>query len=160
MEATQGYRDLGFGSLSDWAHTKLERFRSPDQVSRLCAVTTKVIAALDAEPWTMRDTGEKIDGQTVIAMASPSSLMKRAGAFAASDNGEREEILSGLLTGTSDYRRIGDYTPKFGKAEAFVRHSGDNTVEYYIKATEEQSRVIDNQILWMLEVRQSEDEEH
>lgn len=156
MEIRQVWRKKGFDSLNSWAYGRLVRYASKDKLTRLCAVTTKVILALDAEPMVDAETGEKITGLTLIERASPSALIRTSGAFAASENGERQSLLSGLLTGKSDDREIksaAGWEPEYGKAQATWHWVSDDEFELTIRGKAIHQRIIENNLSWMLEER-------
>ena len=158
MEMGQDYRELGFTSLNAWAYARLDGLRSTDSLSRLCAVTTKVIATLDAEPMITED-GEKINGLVLLAEASTTALIRTAGTFAESDEGQRRTLVYGLLTGTSDDRLLKGsvgWEPKIGKARAQFQQVSDDEVDIHIRATPEQARVIENNIRWMTDIQFTE----
>lgn len=156
MELRQVWRRKGFDSLNGWAYSRLIPYASKDKLTRLCAVTTKVILALDAEPMINAETGEKVTGLTLIENASPSALIRTSGAFAASDNGDRQKLLNGLLMGKSDDREIkqaAGWAPEYGKAQATWHWEDEETFTLTIKGNVMHQRIIENNLAWMLEER-------
>lgn len=152
MEMTQGYRDLGYETMNDWAYGRLGRFRNPDTLSRLCAVTTKVITVLDAQPIILPDTGEKVTGLTLLANASVSALIRHAGRFVNAD--DRTALVAVWMTGTSDDHRLRASTgDEMEKAEGVVHNLIDDDVEMVIRGKSKHFAIIQKQLDWMIDWR-------
>lgn len=151
----QYYRDRGFPSLEAWAKTSMIGVASKDKIGRLVSATERVIAVLDSSPSITPD-GEKITGLSVIASASASALMRTAGTFAESTNGERDLLVQGLMTGSSDDRYLKGLTgwkPKIGKAQGVITQLEDDLVDIHIRGTSKQARAIEGGIEWVVEWR-------
>lgn len=161
MEMTRGYEVLGYPDLREWAYDKLTRVKSQDTVSRLCAATLNVVASLDLHPVVTAD-GEKIDGLALISQSSPSSLMKLSGMVTNSTNGEREKLVLGLITGSSNAKQIRESVgqePRVGKGIAVFTEYTENDVpmtSIHITCTYEQSKFIEKAIAYVAEIRFTE----
>jgi len=164
MFATQRYRDPsvgGFNSFREWVYTKLEPYKDKDTLSRLSGVIESVIQPLDAKPLIM-EGGEIVTGTTIIEKASPSALMKTYGIFANAQNGDRAIIAQGLLSGSSDAKRIKQsigWKPRIGKATAVFTDTGETDeageaiYDIHIRATYTQSKAIEKAIDWLIDIR-------
>lgn len=157
-EINQTWAKKGFPNLNAWAYARLFRYASHDTLTRLCAVTTKIIAALDAEP--MMINGQKVTGLDLLVTAKPSALIRTAGAVGAADEATRPLLVEGLLSGSSDDRKIkakAGWKPEYGKAQA-VWHWEDDEFELRIRGKEVHARIIENNLNWMLENRFTDDD--
>ena len=155
MEMTQSYRELGYNDLSNWAHAKLTVTKSADTVSRLVGVIMSIVAPLDAEPMIIAG-GEKVTGLSIIEQAAPSTAMKLYGAFAHSDNGERENIVNELISGSADIPRIMGRLgrePRIGKAAAVFTEVDEDTTELFVRGTPQQLLAIEKAITWLINVQ-------
>lgn len=164
MFMTQAYRDPsvgGFDSFRSWAYTRLEPYKDKDTLSRLCGVIENIIQPLDAEP-VMLEGGELVTGETLIERANPTALTKTYGLFSNAQNGQRETIVSELLTGTSDARKIKrsvGWQPRVGKATAVftdtgeVDENGEAIYDIHIHATYSQAKLIEKAIDWIVDIQ-------